>query len=43
MLPSQFMSLPKPEKAFIIAAIDIRIKHEKQELKKSKRLRHNRH
>lgn len=42
MLPSQFMSLPKPEKAFIIAAIDIRIKHEKQELKKSKRLRRRR-
>ena len=39
MLPSQFMSLSKPEKAFVIAAIDIKIKHEKQKNKKAKRKR----
>lgn len=34
--------MSKPEKAFIIASVDLKIEHEKQELKKSKRLRHRR-
>lgn len=36
MLPSEFSNLPKNEKAFIIAAIDIKIEQEKQEAKKIK-------
>lgn len=32
--------MSKPEKAFIIAAIDLKIEHEKKELKKVKGKRH---
>jgi len=34
MLPSQFFALDKYEKAFVMAAIDIRIEREKQEAEK---------
>ena len=36
MLPSTFLSLPKHEKAFIIASIQLKIEHEKKEEKKLK-------
>ena len=36
MLPSQFLSLPVNERAFIVAAIDIKIEKEKEEAKKMK-------
>ena len=37
MLPSTFLSLPVNEKAFIVAAIDIRVEAEKEEAKKMKK------
>ena len=36
MLPSQLMSLPENEQAFIVAAIDIKVKHDKKEAQKLK-------
>lgn len=36
MLPSQFLSLDINERAFIVAAIDIKIEKEKEEAKKIK-------
>lgn len=36
MLPSQFVNLPRNEKAFIVAAIQLKIEHEKAEEKKMK-------
>jgi hypothetical protein len=36
MLPSQFINLTKEEKAFIIAAIQIKAENEKKEAKKMK-------
>lgn len=36
MLPSEFIELEPNEKAFIIAAIDIRVEEEKKEAKKIK-------
>ena len=36
MLPSKFLSLSDEEKAFIIASIDVKIDHEKEEAKKMK-------
>jgi hypothetical protein len=37
ILPGQFVSLPREEKAFIMAAIDIRIEAEKKEAAKAER------
>ena len=37
MLPSQFINLPKNEKAFIVASIQLKLEHEKKEEKKLKR------
>ena len=37
ILPSQFMDLDQNEKAFIIAAIDLRIEAEKEEARKIKK------
>jgi hypothetical protein len=37
ILPSQFLDLDQTEKAFIIAAIDIKIEAEKEEAKKIKK------
>lgn len=37
MLPSVFADLPMNEKAFIIAAIDLKIKHDKAEESELKR------
>lgn len=37
--PRQFDEMDKYEKAFIIASIDIRLKNEKEEMKKAKRKR----
>jgi len=34
MLPSQFLALETQEKAFVCAAIDIKLKHDKEEKKK---------
>lgn len=36
MLPSQFLSLDRYERAFIIASIDIKIEKEKKEAEKIK-------
>ena len=36
MLPSQFLNLPLNERAFIIAAIQLKIEHDKEEEKKIK-------
>ena len=36
MLPSQFLSLDISEKAFVCAAIDLRIEREEKERKKAK-------
>jgi hypothetical protein len=36
LLPSQFLNLPKNERAFIIASIQLKIEHEKKEEKKMK-------
>ena len=40
VLPSQFINMSKPERAFIIASIDLKIEYEKKELRKVKRKRH---
>lgn len=37
MLPSDFLKLPKHEKAFIIASIQLKIEHDKKELNKVKK------
>ncbi|WP_165445168.1 hypothetical protein [Bacilliculturomica massiliensis] len=37
ILPGELMELPREERAFIYAAIDLRIKAEKEEEKKMKR------
>jgi hypothetical protein len=37
MLPHDFLNLPQKEKAFIMAAIDIRVEEEKKEQKKIER------
>lgn len=37
MLPSTFVDLPENEKAFIIAAIETKIKNEKEAIDKAKR------
>ena len=37
--PRQFDEMDKYEKGFIIASIDIRLKNEKEEMKKAKRKR----
>ena len=34
------MNMSKPERAFIIASVDLKIEHDKKELKKIKRKRH---
>ncbi|MGL4790491.1 MAG: hypothetical protein ACRCW1_03695 [Anaerotignaceae bacterium] len=39
MLPSQFLNLGKEERAFIIAAIEIKIEYEKKEAAKMKKKR----
>ena len=36
LLPSQFVNLPINEKAFVVAAIQLKIDHDKQEEKKMK-------
>ena len=40
ILPSQFINMSKPERAFIVASIDLKIEHDKKELRKIKRKRH---
>lgn len=37
MLPSTYLNLPREEKAFVIAAIDIKIENEKKQAKEMKR------
>lgn len=37
MLPSQFIDLDLEEKAFIIAAIDLKLEEEKKQAKKAKK------
>lgn len=37
MLPSKFLSLSEEEKAFVIAAIDLRVEENKKEMDKVKR------
>jgi len=37
MLPSQFLSLDRYEKAFIIASIDIKVEKEQKEMKKAQK------
>jgi len=39
MTPSQFLNLPRAEKAFIYAAVDIKAEQEKKRLRDSKRKR----
>ncbi|MGE4214844.1 MAG: hypothetical protein AB7E42_08725 [Anaerotignaceae bacterium] len=37
LLPSQFLGLSRREKAFVIAAIDIKVANEKKELARNKK------
>ena len=37
MLPSQFVSLPPEEKAFVIAAIDLKLEAERKKVKEIER------
>jgi hypothetical protein len=37
MIPSSFLSLPREERAFIIAAVQIKIEADKEEAKKIKK------
>jgi len=36
LLPSQFLNLPRNERAFIVASIQLKIEHDKEEEKKIK-------
>ena len=36
MLPSEFLNLPKHEKAFLIASIQLKLEHDKKESDKIK-------
>jgi len=42
MLPSVYLSLSRQERAFIVAAIDIKTEHEKAEKKKIENRKHSR-
>lgn len=37
LLPSQFLNLSRQEKAFVIAAIDIKVANEKKEISRSRK------
>lgn len=40
MLPSTFISLSAEEKAFVIAAIDLKVETEKKQMDEAKRKKH---